>query len=253
MFELPPITTRKQQITIRRIINSPSLEGTVTNPSYTPKPQKLQKTQLNTNSYRKLIPDNENDRTSIPDDVYFQCLNKNLLLKDHPSLIREQLNIIKKLPQPSPHLLFRKSLPLPARKYHKTLILDLDETLIHTSTRELSDIVLKDQPELCFSVRPYAREMLNYVSKKFEVVLFTASQKPYADRIIDYLDPNRDIFAARIYRESCISTDKGFIKDIRIFSNRSLENVVIVDNFILSFAFQLDNGIQILSWYGNNV
>ena len=35
---------------------------------------------------------------------------------------------------------------------------------------------------------------------------------------------------------------------MRIFSNRKLKNIVIVDNLIYSFAKQISNGIPILEW-----
>jgi len=43
-------------------------------------------------------------------------------------------------------------------------------------------------------------------------------------------------------------SDSIFIKDLRIL-NRRLNDVVIVDNAAYSFAYQIDNGIPIISWY----
>lgn len=42
-----------------------------------------------------------------------------------------------------------------------------------------------------------------------------------------------------------------YIKDLRIFGNRKLSDVVIVDNAAYSFAYQIDNGIPIISWHEN--
>ena len=53
-------------------------------------------------------------------------------------------------------------------------------------------------------------------------------------------------------RESCIITEKVCVKDLRTLGNRSLENVVFVDNCIILFGFQLENAIPILSWYGDH-
>lgn len=66
---------------------------------------------------------------------------------------------------------------------------------------------------------------------------------------MDLIDPKRTIFAKRLYRNSCIHTDNGlFIKDLRIL-NRDLKSIVIADNAVFSFAFQLDNGIPIIPFY----
>jgi CTD small phosphatase-like protein 2 len=44
-----------------------------------------------------------------------------------------------------------------------------------------------------FNIRPYAREVLEYVNKDYEVVVFTASHKWYADVILDYIDPHNQL------------------------------------------------------------
>ena len=47
-----------------------------------------------------------------------------------------------------------------------------------------------------------------------------------------------------------METKNGFyIKDLRILKNRQLKNLVIVDNLVHSFGFQLENGIPILEFF----
>ena len=42
-----------------------------------------------------------------------------------------------------------------------------------------------------------------------------------------YIDPENKYFRQRFYRENCISVkNKVFIKDLRIFVNRKLENLI---------------------------
>ena len=82
------------------------------------------------------------------------------------------------------------------------------------------------------------------------MVVFTASHKAYADVVLDYLDPDKDLIDRRLYRESCVKTEEGvYIKDLRIIKNRNMKDIVIVDNAVYSFGFQLDNGIPILPFY----
>jgi CTD small phosphatase-like protein 2 len=78
--------------------------------------------------------------------------------------------------------------------------------------------------------------------------VFTASHRCYADVVLNYLDPTGELIHHRLYRDNCLVSDSIFIKDLRIL-NRRLNDVVIVDNAAYSFAYQIDNGIPIISWY----
>ena len=55
-----------------------------------------------------------------------------------------------------------------------------------------------------FNVRPFTRECLELVNKYFEVIVFTASHKWYADVILDYIDPEKKLIYHRLYRDQCI-------------------------------------------------
>ena len=82
--------------------------------------------------------------------------------------------------------------------------------------------------------------------------MFTASHKSYADVVLDFLDPKGELIQHRLYRESCVLTDDGvYVKDLRIIANRSLKDLVIVDNAVYSFGFQLENGIPIIPYYSD--
>lgn len=88
--------------------------------------------------------------------------------------------------------------------------------------------------------------MKNY----FEIVLFTASAKHYAQAIIESIDPDKTI-SYILDRSYCLETKNGYcIKDLRIIKNRDLKNMIIVDNLVQSFGLQLENGIPILEWNG---
>lgn len=55
----------------------------------------------------------------------------------------------------------------------------------------------------------------------------------------------------RLYRDSCLrSSDGVYVKDLRIFEPyRKLDDIVIVDNAVYSFGYQLENGIPIIPFY----
>jgi CTD small phosphatase-like protein 2 len=131
----------------------------------------------------------------------------------------------------------------------------LDETLVHCDTSDIED------PDVSFQVdfngkeymikgklRPNCYEFLQKCSEKFEVVLFTASQKVYADRIASFLDPSRSFFKHRLFRDACVYASGAYIKDLGMLG-RDLAKTIIVDNSMQAFAFHLNNGIPIKSWY----
>lgn len=82
-----------------------------------------------------------------------------------------------------------------------------------------------------------------------ELIVFTASQRSYADAVMNYIDPTRTLIHHRLYRDSCVLSDRVHIKDLRIIANRSLKDMVLIDNAAYSFGYQIDNGIPIISWH----
>jgi len=140
-----------------------------------------------------------------------------------------------------------------------TLVLDLDETLVHCST----DPNEVRNPDFVFHVefhgtiytvnakkRPGVHEFLEYVKNKFEVVIFTASQRVYANKLLDILDPDGDCIHHRVFRDDCTNVEGNYLKDLTVLG-RDLRKTYIVDNSPQAFAFQLDNGVPILSWFEN--
>lgn len=80
--------------------------------------------------------------------------------------------------------------------------------------------------------------MLQYLSTMFEIVVFTAGEKEYADTILDFMDGDRLIIKHRLYRQHCVSPARGiYVKDLRVIADRDLKDVILVDNSIVSFAF----------------
>ena len=148
----------------------------------------------------------------------------------------------------------------------KLLILDLDETLIHSDLDfSLKDKVHKYDKILHFNteeeknipipllVRPGVENFLNFAEKEFDLIVFTASDQQYADAIIDYIEKDKKYFKMRLYRNHCIFIEPGlYIKDLRIFSDiKKLEDIIIVDNSLFSFANQLNNGILVTSFFSD--
>ncbi|CAJ2658773.1 unnamed protein product [Trifolium pratense] len=133
----------------------------------------------------------------------------------------------------------------------KTIFLDLDETLIHSSTSPPPcrfDFVVRpiiDGAPMDFYVvkRPGIDELLESLASRFEIVIFTAALKEYASLVLDRLDRNRFI-SHRLYRDSCRSIDGKLVKDLALVG-RDLKRVVIVDDNPVSFSNQPENAILI--------
>ena len=105
--------------------------------------------------------------------------------------------------------------------------------------------------EIHVAIRPYLMDCLDRLSKLYEIIVFTAGVQDYADNILNYIDPEKQYIKKRLYRTDCIQTSDGvYVKDLDIFIDRDKENIIIVDNSILSFAFDLDNGVPIQSFFG---
>ena len=135
----------------------------------------------------------------------------------------------------------------------KTLILDLDETLVHSSftSFEKNDIVLNVDFEgvmynIYVLIRPDAELFIKSVGKFFEVVIFTASISKYASPLLDILDKEKNI-KFRLYRDQCTFINGIYIKDLKK-CNRSLKDLIIVDNSPIAYTFDSDNGLPIKTW-----
>lgn len=169
---------------------------------------------------------------------------------------------IKTLPPLHKCVPARSSFLLPRQTRHshkKTLVLDLDETLVHSTldgSDEHSDFVF---PVSLGSIthmvavrkRPHMHTFLETMARHFEIVVFTASQQIYAEQLLDIVDPNGEFIRHRIYRDSCVVWEGNYLKDLTVLG-RDLAHTIIVDNSPQAFGFQLENGIPIKSWYDDD-
>jgi len=183
------------------------------------------------------------------------------LYRDHLYQTFQALKFVRNVRQVDYQTLSRKVVYLPKRRGYenkKTVVFDLDETLVHCVDDPRKghcsiniDFPTGERIQAGLNIRPYAREVLQAANKDFEVIVFTASHKCYADKALDCLDPTGELIHHRLYRENCIQVDGVYIKDLRILARRRLEDILIIDNAAYSFAYQLDNGVPIISWYSD--
>ncbi|KAL1829601.1 uncharacterized protein LOC108210191 [Daucus carota subsp. sativus] len=143
------------------------------------------------------------------------------------------------------------------KKKSNTLVLDLDETLVHSTLDHCDDAdftfpVSFNMKEHIVYVkkRPHLHVFLGKVAEMFKIIVFTASQSIYAEQLLDILDPNQNIISRRAYRESCIFADGSYTKDLTVLGI-DLAKIAIIDNSPQVFRLQVNNGIPIKSWFGD--
>ncbi|KAM4815100.1 CTD small phosphatase-like protein [Thomomys bottae] len=136
----------------------------------------------------------------------------------------------------------------------KCIVIDLDETLVHSSFKPISNADFIVPVEIDGNIhqvyvlkRPHVDEFLQRVGQLFECVLFTASLAKYADPVADLLD-RWGVFRARLFRESCVFHGGSYVKDLSRLG-RELSKVVIVDNSPASYVFHPENAVPVQSWF----
>lgn len=139
-----------------------------------------------------------------------------------------------------------------------TLVLDLDETLVHCTKEKpvyKSEQIIVDfkggkYERYWLSKRPYLEHFIEGMSNFYNLMIFTSSQQEYADTIIDKIDFKRHI-KKRFYRQNCIKVSNGYIKDLKI-TKAPLNRTIVIDNSKLSFKLNEENAIHIKPWLGTN-
>ncbi|CAJ1410255.1 unnamed protein product [Effrenium voratum] len=171
--------------------------------------------------------------------------------------LRHTLEFLRKLPfLPRTYLGDARPFLPPSAK--PTLVLDLDETLVHcfrgSSLPEASpDLVVEFDESIGIGrvyFRPFVQLFLEVISRSFDVVVFTASQQAYADQVINALDPSGSLISHRLYRQHCTEFCGAYFKELSLLG-RPLSKCILVDNSPISVACNAHNGVLIRSWYGD--
>ena len=192
------------------------------------------------------IVNNNNNKNNNNNNIkYYQCLttdsNKTYNIREYRSL--------------SPRISRWKKL-LPKKTCNKkTLVLDLDETLVHSRFTPFgcpSDLVIKIEEDNDFHdihvlVRPHVEVFLEKMSKKYELVIFTASISNYANPLLNLID-KMGYVPFRLFREHCTLINTAFVKDLTRLG-RDLKDIIILDNNPLAYSLNQYNGFPIKSWF----
>lgn len=141
------------------------------------------------------------------------------------------------------------------KKGKKCLVLDLDETLVHSSFKLVPcDFVVPVKIEdktykVYVAKRPHVDEFMRRCGELYEIVVFTASLAQYADPVIDLLDIHK-VVDWRLFRESCTPFKGAYVKDMGRMG-RDISQIMILDNSPHSYLFNRENAIPCETWYND--
>ena len=151
-------------------------------------------------------------------------------------------------------------LPPIDNKYKFTLVLDMDETLIHflyknKNNNNILKFNMIDQNDIMqigmFLLRPYTKLFFEKLKDLYEIIIFTNGTKEYCDRILELIDPKQEYIKFRLYRKHSISKDNDiYLKDLSLLG-RDLNKIIIIDDLEKNYKLQQDNGLPITSWKGD--
>lgn len=122
---------------------------------------------------------------------------------------------------------------------------------------------MRDNRYVSFYVykRPYLDQFLDAVCEWYDVIVFTAGEKPYADAVLNVIDPKGRV-KKRLYKDDCMLVNGSVVKRVET-ACRNLSSAIIIDNnpecyrfdkgsIVDSVNLSLANAIAISSWYGNS-
>ena len=124
-------------------------------------------------------------------------------------------------------------------KYKYTLVIDLDETLVH---------YVEEREKAYVQVRPFADYFLTEMGKYFEIVIFTSAEEDYANLVLKELD-KRNIISHKLYRKHTNQSNGVFLKDLSKLG-RDIKKICIIDNTKENYGLQPENGLHISSFLG---
>lgn len=142
------------------------------------------------------------------------------------------------------------------QKFHgkKTLVLDLDETLVHSTFEPVKNpdlvlpVIIKGTTyKINVMIRPGTKEFLARMGELYEVVVFTASLSEYAEPLCKELDTTNCI-SYLLFRQHCTPVNGIYVKDLSLLG-RDIRNVILVDNSPNSFLFQPENAYHIKNFF----
>jgi Dullard-like phosphatase family protein len=157
------------------------------------------------------------------------------------------------------HLLSNKLVLPPLDESKKGIVVfDIDETLVHVIRNAnqnqqappgFTRIRIQDW---CFDikVRPHAQELLSILDQHAEIGVFTEGDKPFADILLHYVDPN-SLTKFRFYQHNCLHVHGRYIKPLALL-NQDMKKVITIDDSWVATCGNYKNAINIKPYHGES-
>ena len=223
------------------------------------------KSYKSTNYYGKLKSNNIGSTINCDNNFYYNIEN-NIYENDEDGT--NAYEIMQMLKNYEINKVDAPFLVTPSKKKF-TLVLDLDETLIHL--RQKKDVINikndvnikinnksdyfydnydKNNNKYLLQFRVGLFSFLTILKPFYELISFTSASKEYADVIINEIEKKRKFFDHKFYREHCVIYKDTFVKDISRIG-RDIKKIIIIDNNERNFVLNKENGIKIAPYYGD--
>jgi RNA polymerase II subunit A small phosphatase-like protein len=136
------------------------------------------------------------------------------------------------------------------REKRQVLVLDLDETLIHSSPERKSlcqpafMLLDEDQRQHYYVYkRPFVDVFLKFLAPIYKIVVYTASFPSYSDPILDTIDPPPSSISRCLSNNMLVETKLyGMQKDLTLVSKEHMPNrLIMVDNSSIACMANQEN------------
>mmetsp|Transcript_87428 Transcript_87428/g.234129 ORF Transcript_87428/g.234129 Transcript_87428/m.234129 type:complete len:263 (+) Transcript_87428:90-878(+) len=146
--------------------------------------------------------------------------------------------------------------PLRRMRPSMTLVLDLDETLVH-AVKEKVDCdfqfgVFAEDKEMVFyaTMRPGIHDFIASLHPHFEIVIFTAARQEYADMLINHMGIHAFV-DKRFFRDDCVKNANGHLVKPMQQVRDDLARVILVDDSPVAVSKNPENAVLIPPFRGD--
>ena len=175
-------------------------------------------------------------------------INSNIINYDINNNFNQNYPKLLKVNQNKNFIQNKSFLPPIKYPYTCTLVLDLDETLIHYKM-EISKNYENPKKNVLI-LRPDLILFLKEMKKIYEIVLFSYATYEYIEKILKIIESKEKFFEHILDRRHITYENGSYIKNLSLIG-RDLKNVIIIDDKPQAFKMHKENGIFIKPFYGD--